>query len=110
MTDWLTLPGSNLRDKLVQYARKYYQAGYGPSFAKWVMRKNPQPYNSCGNGSAMRVSPIGFNAKTLDEALDLAKHSAIPTHNSVEGIRGAQSIAAATFLAKQLTPKEEIKA
>ena len=87
VTDWLTLPGSNLRDKLVQYARKYYQAGYGPSFAKWVMRKNPQPYNSCGNGSAMRVSAVGCVAKSLDEALQLAKESAIPTHNHPEGLR-----------------------
>ena len=57
----------------------------------------------------MRVSPIGFYAKTLDEALELAKESAIISHNSEEGIRGAQSIAAATFLARQQTPKKEIK-
>lgn len=87
VTDWLTQPESNLRDKLVQYARKYYKTGYGPSFAKWVMRKNPQPYNSCGNGSAMRVSAVGCVAKSLDEALQLAKESAIPTHNHPEGLR-----------------------
>lgn len=110
VTDWLTLPGSNLRDKLVQYARKYYKTGYGPSFAKWVMRKNPQPYNSCGNGSAMRVSAVGCVANSLEEALQLAKESAMPTHNHPEGIKGAQATATAIYLARQGKTKDEIKA
>ena len=86
VTDWLTQSGSNLRDKLVHYARKYYKVGYGPSFARWVMRKNPQPYNSCGNGSAMRVSAVGCVANSLEEASQLAKESAMPTHNHPESI------------------------
>ena len=110
VTDWLTQPGSNLRDRLVQYARKYYQAGYGPSFAKWVMRKNPQPYNSCGNGSAMRVSAVGCVANSFEEALQLAKESAMPTHNHPEGVKGAQATAAAIYLARQGKTKDEIKA
>ena len=89
VTDWLTQSGSNLRDKLVHYARKYHKVGYGPSFARWVMRKNPQPYNSCGNGSAMRVSAVGCVANSLKEALQLAKESAMPTHNHPEGVKGA---------------------
>ena len=109
VTDWLTLPGSNLRDKLVQYARKYYQAGYGPSFAKWVMRKNPQPYNSCGNGSAMRVSAVGCVANSFEEALQLAKESAMPTHNHPEGIKGAQATALCILMARQGASKEEIR-
>ena len=110
VTDWLTHAGSNLRDKLVQYARKYYKAGYGPSFSKWVMRRNPQPYNSCGNGSAMRVSAVGCVANSLKEALRLAEESAMPTHNHPEGIKGAQATAAAIFLARQGKTKDEIKA
>lgn len=110
VTDWLTQPESNLRDKLVQYARKYDQAGYGPSFAKWVMRKNPQPYNSCGNGSAMRVSAVGCVANSLEEALQLAKESAMPTHNHPEGVKGAQATATAIYLARQGKTKDEIKA
>ena len=74
-----------------------------------VKGKKDVPTNSIGNGGGMRVSPIGFYAKTLDEALELAKQSTIPSHNSVEGIRGAQAIAAATFMAREQRPKEEIK-
>ena len=110
VTDWITHAGSNLRDKLVQYARKYYNAGYGSHFARWVMRRDPQPYNSCGNGSAMRVSAVGCMANSLEEALKLAEESAMPTHNHPEGIKGAQATAAAIFLAREGKTKEEIKA
>lgn len=110
VTDWITHTGSNLRDKLVQYARKYYNAGYGSHFARWTMRRDPQPYNSCGNGSAMRVSAVGCMANSLEEALKLAVESAMPTHNHPEGIKGAQATAAAIFLAREGKTKEEIKA
>lgn len=110
VTDWLTQPGSNLQNKLIQYARKYNQAGYGSSFAKWMMCKNPQPYNSCGNGSAMRVSAVGCVANSLEEALQLAKESAMPTHNHPEGVKGAQATAAAIYLARQGKTKDEMKA
>ena len=110
VTDWLTKGDCCLRDKLIQYARNYFNAGYGSHFAKWVMSKNPQPYNSCGNGSAMRVSAVGCVAKSLEEALHLAKESAMPTHNHPEGIKGAQATAAAIFLAREGKTKEEIKA
>ena len=77
---------------------KYPWAGYGGSFKRWLIEREPKPYNSWGNGSDMRVSPVGFYAKSLDEALDLAKISAEVTHNHPEGIKGAQAIAAAVFL------------
>ena len=97
------------RDTIWEYGHRYPNAGFGNSFKNWLKGDKSVSNNSIGNGCGMRVSPIGFHAKTLDEALELAKESAIISHNSEEGIRGAQSIAAATFLAKQQTPKEEIK-
>ena len=97
-------------EAIFEWARKYPNAGFGARFRKLMKGKKDIPTDSIGNGSGMRVSPIGFHAKTLYEALDLAKQSAIPSHNSVEGIKGAQSIAAATFMAKQQRPKDEIKA
>ena len=75
---------------------------------RWIVSSNPQPYDSFGNGSAMRVSPVGYYAKTLDEALELAKISAEVTHNHPEGVKGAQATAAAIFLARQGKTKQEI--
>ena len=109
VTDWLSTPGSHLQDFLIRYARKYYDAGYGPQFGRWCMMRNPRPYNSCGNGSAMRVSAVGCKANSVEEALELAKDSALPTHNHPEGIKGAQAIAVAIVLARQGKTKEEIK-
>ncbi|MBO4730753.1 MAG: ADP-ribosylglycohydrolase family protein [Bacteroidaceae bacterium] len=109
VADWLATPGSELRDFLIRYAHKYYDAGFGPHFARWCMKKNPQPYYSCGNGSAMRVSAVGCMANSVEEAMRLAKESAMPTHNHPEGIKGAQAIAVAVVLARQSKTKEEIK-
>ena len=92
-----------------EYGRKYPHAGYGGMFAQWLISDNPVPYNSFGNGSAMRVSPCGLIAVTLQEALDLARASAEVTHNHPEGIKGAQATAAAIFLAKYGKSKDEIK-
>ena len=85
------------------------QGGYGSRFSQWLDTLNPEPYNSYGNGSAMRVSPCGLIAVTLEEALALAKASAEVTHNHPEGIRGAQATAASIFLSKQGKSKEEIR-
>ena len=87
----------------------YPQGGYGGRFASWLQRKRPQPYNSFGNGSAMRVSPCAIYAVELDEALELAELSASVTHNHPEGIKGAKAVAAAIFLAKQKKTKTEIR-
>ena len=93
---------------MLDMCRMYPGRGYGGRFAHWIIDSDPQPYGSFGNGSAMRVSPVGYYAKTLDEALELAKISAEVTHNHPEGIKGAQATAAAIFLARQGKTKREI--
>lgn len=90
--------------------RPYRNCGYGGRFYGWMYSDNPQPYNSFGNGSAMRVSACGEVAKTLDEALWLAEVTTAVTHNHPEGIKGAKATAAAIFLARQKKSKEEIRA
>ena len=90
--------------------QKYPYAGYGGMFSSWIKSEDPKPYNSFGNGSAMRVSPCGIMAVELEEALSLAKVSAEVTHNHPEGIKGAQAVAGAIFLAKTKKSKDEIKA
>lgn len=88
--------------------RKYPHAGYGGMFSSWLYEEDPQPYNSFGNGSAMRVSPCGLIAVTLDEAISLARTSAEVTHNHPEAIKGAEATAAAIFLARTGKNKETI--
>ena len=110
---WLLEDETHSHEKLVNIMldlfRRYPNKGYGGRFANWIINQNPQPYNSFGNGSAMRVSPVGYYAKTLDEALELAKISAEVTHNHPEGIKGAQATAAAIFLARKGMSKMEIR-
>lgn len=91
------------------FARKYPYAGYGPSFDQWFRSKETMPYNSWGNGSAMRVSPVGWAFDSREEVLEEAKASASVTHNHPEGIKGAQATALAIFLARTGSTKEEIK-
>lgn len=99
---WLMDDPSHSPDSLVrimqELGRKYPDAGYGRKFREWLKSDNPQPYGSYGNGSAMRVSPVGIYAKSLDEALELATITASVTHNHPEGIKGAQAIAAAVYV------------
>lgn len=110
---WLLDDEHHTPEKLVKIMLdmcwKYPDRGYGGRFARWIRDDDPQPYNSFGNGSAMRVSPVGYYAKTLDEALALAQISAEVTHNHPEGIKGAQATAAAIFLARQGKSKKEIR-
>lgn len=94
---------------MLDLCHRYEWRGYGGRFAKWIVSSNPQPYNSFGNGSAMRVSPVGYYARTLDEALALAQISAEVTHNHPEGIKGAQATAAAIFMARKGQTKNEIR-
>lgn len=110
VADWLCHPGSNLQDYLLQYGRKYNWVGYGGMFLRWLRSSNPIPYNSYGNGACMRPSAIPCWANTIDEAMKLAKKSAMPTHNHPEGIKGAQAIAVAALMARQGMTKEQIKA
>ena len=94
---------------IYEYGNKYPKRGYGGYFRKWLASDNPQPYNSFGNGSAMRVSAVGAAYNTLDEVLAVAKQSAEVTHNHPEGVKGAQAIASAIFLAKTGSSKQAIK-
>lgn len=99
----------NMRDCVQYFARQYPNAGYGGSFAKWIYKKDPEPYNSYGNGSAMRVSPVGWAYDTLDEVEKFAKISAEITHNHPEGIKGACVVAGAIFLARNGEDKGGIR-
>ena len=109
---WLIDDEQHTHERLVEImldlCRRYPNRGYGGRFANWICDKDPQPYNSYGNGSAMRVSPVGYYAQSLEEALALAKVSAEVTHNHPEGIKGAQATAAAIFLARRGKSKQEI--
>ncbi|MFO7828911.1 MAG: ADP-ribosylglycohydrolase family protein [Bacteroidales bacterium] len=97
-------------DKTIhEWGNKYPNSGYGFNFSLWLADSNPQPYNSFGNGSAMRVSPVGFFFNSEQEVLQFAKRSAEVTHNHPEGIKGAQAVALAIFLAKTGKKKEIIK-
>jgi ADP-ribosylglycohydrolase len=91
------------------FGRIYPHRGYGGQFKEWLHSANPKPYNSWGNGSAMRVSPIGWYCSTIDDVLAEAKRSAEVTHNHPEGIKGAQATALAVFLARTGEGKEVIK-
>ena len=95
--------------KLQEYWRLYPHAGYGAKFAAWAKAEEKKAYYSWGNGSAMRVSPIGFAYSSLAQVLAEASSSAAVTHNHPEGIKGAQAVAAAVFLAKKQQSKEQIK-
>ena len=94
-----------------QIAAKYPcpMGGYGGRFRPWLVSSVPRPYGSFGNGSAMRVSPCGDVAATLDEALELAKQSAEVTHSHPEGIKGAQAVAAAIYLARAGESRDGIR-
>jgi ADP-ribosylglycohydrolase len=91
------------------YGRRFPQAGYGSMFSMWMQKASLRGYRSFGNGGAMRVSPIGFAFDTLDEVLHEAKLAALPTHNHHEGIKGAQAIAAAVYLARTGRSKDQIR-
>ncbi|HFU4377760.1 TPA: ADP-ribosylglycohydrolase family protein [Streptococcus suis] len=95
----------NMKD----FGKLYPRAGYGPHFKKWIESKDSDPYNSFGNGSAMRVSACGHIGKSLEETLNLAERVASVTHNHPEGIKGAQAVAGAIFLARTGKTKEEIR-
>lgn len=99
----------SFKDSVYEWARKYPKSGYGRKFWDWMTSKNPQPYNSLGNGSAMRVSPVAFTNLNLQEKLELAKQSAIITHNHPEGIKGAQAITMAIHMALMGEDKKQIK-
>lgn len=115
VADWIlndkrhTMNG--LVERMQQWGRRYPHpmGAYGNMFSQWLRSDNPMPYNSWGNGSAMRVSAVGFAFDTLEETMNVAKKCAEVTHNHPEGIKGAQATAAAIFMARTGSPKEVIR-
>lgn len=91
------------------FGRRYPDAGYGGSFFQWLLAPEPKPYGSWGNGSAMRVSPIGFAFDTEERVLAAAGQSAAVTHDHPEGIKGAQATALAVFLGRKGASKQDIR-
>ena len=102
VAEWLMTDPAHSERGLVEcmqrLGRKYPKAGCGGMFRRWLKIDNPEPYNSFGNGSAMRVSPVGLYANSMEEALELARITASVSHNHPEGIKGAQAVAAAIYL------------
>lgn len=92
-----------------ELGRKYPNAGYGGQFRRWIQAPDPQPYNSWGNGSAMRVSACGFAATSPEEAILLARKVTEVTHNHPEGIKGAEATAVAIFMARTGSTIPEIR-
>jgi ADP-ribosylglycohydrolase len=97
------------RSVLKDWGLRYFDAGYGGAFRQWLQREDGGAYNSWGNGSAMRVGPVGWVFGTLEETLGEARRSAEVTHNHPEGVKGAQAVAAAIFLARSKCSKAKIK-
>lgn len=96
-------------NSMQKWGKKYPYAGYGIKFRVWLKEKNPQPYNSWGNGSAMRVSSVGQIFETLERTREVARQTAQVSHNHPEGIKGAESVASAIFLSRNGATKDEIK-
>lgn len=117
VADWVLhgfdtgIPAENLAPIMQKWGRKYRypMGGYGGRFGQWLDSNNPQPYNSWGNGSAMRVGACGFASQSYGEVIEMATCSAAVTHNHPEGIKGARAVAAAIWLARHGSSKEDIR-
>ena len=99
----------NVEKEMLYYGKKYPDSGYGGRFREWLASKNPKPYNSFGNGSAMRVSAAGWICNSIFDTRECARMTARPTHNHPEGVKGAMAVASAIFLARTGRSKEDIK-
>lgn len=99
----------NLIKSMKKWGQKYPYAGYGQRFIGWVLSDDPKPYGSFGNGSGMRVSSVGWLYDTIERTREVARWTAEVTHNHPEGIKGAESVAAAIFMARNFASKEEIE-
>ena len=100
---------SELIKSMLKLGNMYPDAGYGMRFYHWLLQQEPKPYNSLGNGSAMRVAPVAWAFDELEQVEKFAALSAVVTHNNPEGIRGAKAVAAAIFLARNNKSPAEIK-
>ena len=98
-----------LTERMRQWGRRYPDAGYGGRFSRWLLSPDPRPYNSWGNGSAMRVSAAGWLCGSLEETRRVAAATALVTHDHPEGIKGAEAVAAALWLARSGAGKEGIR-
>ena len=103
------LTGARFDRTYHEFGNRHPNAGYGQAFRFWLRGSAPAPYGSWGNGSAMRVSPVAWFAQTEGECLALAESSAAVTHNSPEGIAGAQAVALAIWMARHGADKETIR-
>ena len=96
-------------ERMQEYGRKFPHVGYGGKFHQWIYDSNPRPYNSWGNGAAMRVSPCGFAAKSLEEAMLLARTVTQVTHNHPESMKAAEAVISAIYLARIGKTLDEIQ-
>ena len=105
---------SDLSEKTVaamqRIGRQFPDCGYGARFIRWMFLPDPQPYGSCGNGSAMRISPVGFAARSVEEAKALSAAVTRISHDHPEGMKGAEATAVAIVMARQGKSKDEIRA
>ena len=111
LMDWLLHSNDFGTDGAAKYLQKWgrkYPSSYGGRFSAWLRSNNPQPYGSYGNGSAMRISPVAYAAKDMDELRLLVLGATTPTHNSVEGMKGATAIATAIYMALHGSSKASI--
>lgn len=110
---WLFEDPSHSESYLIKCMQKlgrgHFKAGYGGRFREWLQSKDPLPYNSWGNGSAMRVSPVALYANSLEEALELANTTAKVTHNHPEGVKGALAVAECVFICRKAADIDEAK-
>jgi len=103
------IKNNDYKSALKTYGQAYPDAGFGMLFFNWLFASPGEPYNSFGNGSAMRVSPVGFAFDTKETVLEEAEKSAAVTHNHPAGVAGAQAVALAVFMGRQGAEKSEIK-
>lgn len=101
--------GEDYGEALRRWGREYPDAGYGGMFRQWLLAEHPAPYQSYGNGSAMRVSAVGWAFDYLERVLLEARRSAEVTHDHPEGIKGAQAVAAAVLIARQGGGKADLR-
>ena len=106
--DPAALPAAAVR-RMQEFGRRCPNAGYGGAFVRWLVAEDPRPYNSWGNGAAMRVSACGWAGRTLEEALAFSDAVTGVTHNHPEGLKGARAVTAAIFLLRTGTPVEQVR-
>ena len=113
LMDTIGKKDDEIRNALIEsmqaWGEAFPWAGYGGMFSRWLRSRHPEPYGSYGNGSAMRVSSAGWLYDTLEETRHIARLTAEVTHNHPEGIKGAEAVASAIFLARKGSSKEEIR-